>query len=65
MPTPLFDPDPAVPEQDAAGGDKIKNAEESVGALILRLRKYNGTDNDVAGNTGPRIEPGEDGIKTS
>jgi hypothetical protein len=64
MPTPLFDRDPAVPEQDAAG-DKIKNAEESVGALILCLRKYNGADNDAAANTGPRIEPGKDGIKTS
>jgi hypothetical protein len=64
MPSPLFDPGSAVPEQDA-GGDKNKNAEESVGALILRLRKYNRADNDVAGNTGPRIEPGEDGIKTS
>jgi hypothetical protein len=65
MPSPLFDQGSAVPEQDAAGGDKNRNAEESVGALILRLRKYNGADNDVAGNTGPRIEPGEDGIKAS
>lgn len=64
MPSPLFDRSSAAPEQDA-GGDKNKNAEESVGALILRLRKYNRADNDVAGNTSPQLEPGEDGIKTS
>ena len=38
MKSPLSDGDSAVPEQDA-GGDKNTNAEESVGALILRLRK--------------------------
>jgi hypothetical protein len=64
MPAPLFDPNSAAPEQDA-GGDENKSAEESVGALILRLRKYNRADNDDGGNTGPQIEPGEGGIKTS
>jgi hypothetical protein len=63
MPSP-FDLGSTVPEQDA-GGDKNKTAEESLGALILRLRKYNGSGDAVAGNSGPRIEPGEDGIKTS
>jgi hypothetical protein len=64
MPSPPFDRDSAAPEQDA-GGDKNKSAEQSVGALILRLRKYNRADDDVAGDTASRIDPREDGIKTS
>jgi len=62
MSSPPFDRDSTVPEQDAGGG-KNESAEESLEALVLRLRKYNRPDNSVAENSGLRLEP-DDGVKT-